>query len=128
MKRSVFGFVLGCLIIGLALAARAQSKTATVHFYGDGYFGARHVPLYIDDKKVGTLHGKEVIDVPVEAGKHSVASGDKKSGIFLQATEGGEYYVKVTLAGSFILHGQVTLVDPSQGQYEVQARRKDQSN
>jgi len=114
------------LTLLFVLGVNAQSKPATIHFYGDGYFGARHVPLYIDDKKVGTLHGKEVIDVPVEARKHTVYSGDKKSGIFVQASEGGEYYVKVTLGGSFILHGQVTLVDPSQGQYEVEARRKNQ--
>jgi hypothetical protein len=114
-----------CLLTLIFLAsAYAQSKPATVHFYGDGYFGVRHVPLYVDGNKVGTLHGHEVVDVPVAAGKHTVYSGDKKSGIFIEAADGGDYYVKVTLGGTVVLHGQVTLVDPSQGQYEVQARRK----
>jgi hypothetical protein len=112
------------LLLLVAFSTNGQSAPATVHFYGDGYFGVRHVPLYIDGKKVGNLHGHEVMDVPLTAGKHSVYSGDKNSGIFVEAAEGGDYYVKVTLGGSFVLHGQVTLVDPSQGQFEVQARRK----
>ena len=129
--RAIFAFLLGSVLAGGVLFAQqiaqekqTEPKPATVHFYGDGYFGARHVPLYIDDKKVGNLHGHEVVDVLVMAGKHTVRSGDKKSGIFLETANGNEYYVKITLGGSFVLHGEVTLVDPSQGQFEVQARRK----
>jgi hypothetical protein len=114
------------LLLLLVVPAAGQSKPATLHFYGDGYFGTRHVPLYIDGKKVGTLHGREVIEIPLISGKHSVYSGDKNSGLFVEAVDGGDYYVKVTLGGSFVLHGQVTLVDPDQGQFEVQAREKKQ--
>jgi hypothetical protein len=130
--RAIFPFLLGSVLVGVLFAQQpaqekqTASKPAMVHFYGDGYFGVRHVPLYIDGHKVGNLHGHEVVDVPVVAGKHTVYSGDKKSGIFLEAADGTDYYVKITLGGSFVLHGQVALVDPSQGQFEVQARRKDQ--
>jgi len=115
------------LFLSLFLAGPQQVVvTTTVHFYGDGYFGARHVPIYIDEKGVGKIHGKETLDVQVTPGKHQIRSGDKKSGIILDAKEGADSYVKVTLAGSFILHGQVTLMDPSQGEYEYQARKKNQ--
>lgn len=112
-------------VLFFILPAFGQSKPTIVHFYGDGYFGTRHVPLYIDGKKVDNLHGREVIDVPITPGKHTVQSGDNHSGIYLDATDGAQYYVKVTLGGSFILHGQVTLVDPAQGEFEVQTREKD---
>ena len=116
---------LGLFMFLAALPIHGQSKPATVHFYGDGYFGVRHVPLYVDGAKVGTLHGHEVVDVPVTPGKHTITSGDKKSGIFVEAADGGECYVKVSLGGSFVLHGQVTLVDPGQGKFEVAARRNE---
>jgi hypothetical protein len=122
MRRVALMFLL------FVLPALGQGRPATIHFYGDGYFGVRHVPLYVDGKKVGTLHGHEVVDVPILVGKHSVYSGDKQSGIFVEATDGADYYVKVTLGGNFILHGQVTLVDPAQGKFEVEARRKNQAD
>jgi hypothetical protein len=115
---------IGLFLCFSAVSIRSQSGRATVHFYGDGYFGVRHVPLYVDDKKVATLHGREVIDVPVLPGKHSIHSGDKHSGLFVEATENGDYYVKVSLGGSFVLHGQVTLVEAQQGEYEVQVIRE----
>jgi hypothetical protein len=118
-----------CRIAGLmlmfVLPVNGQSGTATVHFYGEGGFGVRHVPLYIDEKKVGNLHGREIVDIPVTPGKHTVHSGEKLSGIYLDATEGGEFYVKVTLTtGGVVPHGQVALVDPAQGKYELETRQK----
>lgn len=130
--KAILAILLGGVLAGALYAQQpaqenhAQAKPAIVHFYGDGHFGVRHVPLYIDGNKVGNLHGNEVLDVPVVAGKHALSSGDKKSGVFLEAADGGEYYVKVTLStGGFVPHGQVALIDPSQGQFEVEARRKD---
>jgi hypothetical protein len=114
------------LVLFLLLFSHPQAATSTIHFYGDGYFGTRHVPLYVDGKEIGKIHGRQTLDFQVAPGKHEVRSGDKKSGIILEAKEGADSYVKITMGGSFVLHGQVTLVDPSQGAYEYQARKKDQ--
>lgn len=120
MRKAIVFF----LFVVCAVPAYSQTGLAIIHFYGDGYYGARHVPLYIDGKEVASMHGRQVIDVRVTPGRHEIRSADKRSGIALDAKDAGESFVKVTLGGNFILHGQVTLVDPAQGQYEVQARSK----
>lgn len=115
--RYLCGIVLLALIS--ALPANTQSGIATIHFYALDKFGVRHIPVYLDDNKIGTLHGRDVLEVPATPGKHTVHSSDKDSGIFLEVTEGGDYYVRVSLTEHGLRpQGRVDLVDPSQGKFE----------
>jgi hypothetical protein len=118
-------YAIALLAVCFALPAKSQSDIATIHFYAPDKFGVRHLPLYVDEKTVGSLHGRDMIDVPTTPGKHTVHSSQKDSGIFLEVTAGGDYYVKVSLSEhGFPPPGRVDLVDPSQGKYELEKMKK----
>jgi hypothetical protein len=102
----------------------ANQPQATIFFYRPHRFvGAALKPsVFVDETAVGRLHNGDTVKFLVPAGTHQVYSNDKNTGLSLETKPGQTYYVRVDIQmGALKGHGSVTLMDPQQGKYEINA-------
>ena len=105
-------------------AAGSGQPQATIFFYRPHRFvGAALKPsVFVDQTAVGRLHNGETAKFMVPAGTHQIYSNDKNAGLSLEAKPGQTYYVRVDIQlGALKGHGSVTLMDPQQGKFEINA-------
>jgi uncharacterized protein DUF2846 len=113
---------------GQDATAQADGKqaTATVYFYRYKQFvgGALEPSVYCDDAQLARMDNGRYFALKLEAGKHTLHSNDKQSGIGLDAKAGQQYFVRMEIATGFAKgHGRLVLMSPEQGSYELKSSK-----
>jgi hypothetical protein len=76
--------------------------------------------VYVDDKEMARIENGRSFVARLEPGRHSIRSNDKASGVEVNMKPGADYYVRVDMQTGFWKgHGQLTMILPEQGEYEV---------
>src|SRR5258708_5462470 len=106
MRRVVFVMV-------LALAATAAAQDATVTIYRPRRSAAawRRPPVRCYERGAAARHHREVLDVPVQHGNHTLRT-EGLPGFAFTAESDGHSFARVELVSGFNANWKVPLIDP----------------
>lgn len=104
-------------------SAAKKSDKATVYVYRYKRFtgSALEPSVFCDDVQLARIDNGRYFAMKLEPGKHTFRSTDQQAGIMIDAQAGRYYFVRVDLIpGFFKGKGSVQLIQPEQGNYEIQ--------
>lgn len=104
----------------------AKSPTGTVYVYRyKQYVGSALEPMvYCDDAEMAKMDNGRYFALLLDAGKHTIRSNDKQSGIELNVMPGGVYFIRVEIATGLLKgHGRLILTAHEQATYELASKK-----